>query len=73
MERAYHTEAVVDEQGAIQVRGLPFVPGETVEVIVLALPRRAAPAPGGRPLRGSVLRYDDPTEPVAVDDWDVLK
>ncbi|WP_446011006.1 type II toxin-antitoxin system Phd/YefM family antitoxin [Candidatus Electrothrix sp.] len=24
-------------------------------------------------LRNSVLRYDDPLEPVALDDWDVLK
>jgi antitoxin (DNA-binding transcriptional repressor) of toxin-antitoxin stability system len=24
-------------------------------------------------LRNSVLRYDDPMEPVALDDWDVLK
>lgn len=24
-------------------------------------------------LRGSVLRYDDPTEPVGEDDWDMLK
>lgn len=25
------------------------------------------------PLRGSVLRYDDPFEPVAVDDWEALQ
>jgi len=24
-------------------------------------------------MRGKILRYDDPTEPVAQDDWDVLK
>jgi antitoxin (DNA-binding transcriptional repressor) of toxin-antitoxin stability system len=24
-------------------------------------------------LRGSVLRYDDPTEPVGEDDWEMLK
>lgn len=24
-------------------------------------------------LRGSVLRYDNPTEPVGSDDWDMLK
>jgi len=71
VERAYRTEAIVDEQGVVRVRDVPFVPGETVEVIVLALPHR--PAPGGRSLRGSVLRYDDPTEPVADGDWDVLK
>lgn len=25
------------------------------------------------PLRGSVLRYDDPFEPVGVDDWEALE
>lgn len=24
-------------------------------------------------LRGSVLKYDDPTEPVGLDDWELLK
>ena len=24
------------------------------------------------PLHGTVVRYDDPTEPVALEDWDVL-
>lgn len=73
MELSYRTETVVDEEGSVRLRDLPFEPGETVEVIVLALPHRAGTVPGGRPLRGSVLRYDDPTEPVAEDDWDVLK
>jgi antitoxin (DNA-binding transcriptional repressor) of toxin-antitoxin stability system len=26
-----------------------------------------------RALRGSVLRYDDPTEPVALEDWESLR
>ena len=25
------------------------------------------------PLRGKVVRYDDPTEPVALEDWEVLQ
>jgi len=25
------------------------------------------------PLRGTPIRYEEPTEPVALDDWDVLK
>lgn len=25
------------------------------------------------PLRGTVIRYDDPTAPVAEDDWEVLQ
>lgn len=30
-------------------------------------------AEGEYPLRGSVLRYDDPFEPVAEDDWEALQ
>lgn len=30
------------------------------------------PAEGLRTLRGSVLRYDDPTEPVGLEDWEIL-
>ena len=33
----------------------------------------APPVPLGDELRGSVLRYDDPTAPVAEGDWDVSK
>lgn len=25
------------------------------------------------PIRGRVIRYDDPTEPVALSDWEVLQ
>lgn len=70
MERAYRTETVVAEDSTVQVRDLPFRPGEPVEVIVISSGR--APAANGRiPLRGSVLRYDHPTEPVAGDDWEL--
>ena len=30
------------------------------------------PAEALKQLRGSVLRYDDPTEPVGVEDWESL-
>lgn len=74
MERAYRTEMVVDEEGGVRLRDLPFVPGEPVEVIVLTRTRRPPePPPAGGSLKGSLLYYDNPMEPVAVDDWDVLK
>lgn len=68
MERAYRTETAVDAEGTVRVRDVPFGPGEVVEVIVLVRP--PAGAVRERPLRGSVLRYDEPTEPAAADDWD---
>jgi len=30
------------------------------------------PKPEHNPLRGKVIRYDDPYEPVAAEDWEVL-
>ncbi len=70
--RAYRLETTLSEDGALQLSALPFREGETVEVIVLerpSAPHEAEP----RLLKGSVLRYDDPTEPVAADDWEALR
>lgn len=78
MERAYRTEVVVDQEGGVRLRDLPFGPGEIVDVIVLTrtpqteTPQAETPQRGGS-LTGTLLHYDDPTEPVAVEDWDVLK
>ena len=45
--------------------------GRDVEIVVREI--RMVEVPAERyPLRGSVLRYDDPFEPVAEDDWEVL-
>lgn len=51
-------EVVVTEHGAPVVKLVPCQPD-----IEEAL----------RSLRGTVLRYDDPTEPVAVEDWESLR
>ena len=69
MERAYRTETVVDAEGTVRVRDVPFGPGEVVEVIMLVRP--PAGAVDETPLRGSVLRYDDPTEPAGAGDWEL--
>ena len=70
MQNAYRAHAQV-ENGKLTLDNVPFAEGEEVEVIVLAEARKAR---GERyPLRGSVLRYDDPTAPVADTDWDVLR
>jgi hypothetical protein len=51
-----------------EIRGLV---GWDVEIVVREIP---AVEPAGRyPLRRSVLRYDDPFEPVAVEDWEALE
>lgn len=70
--RALRVETLVPKDGVIELRDLPFKAGEKVEVIVLE------GAPQGvnedwRKLRGSVISYERPTEPVGVEDWDALK
>ncbi len=67
---AHRIEAVLSEDGKLSLDHLPFQAGRAVEVIVLPITR---PVPTGHPLRGSVLRYDRPTEPVAEADWGVLR
>lgn len=69
--RAHRLELTLDEDGALRLNALPFHRGETVEVIVLE--RGATPEEEqSNPLKGSVLRYEDPTEPIALDDWEAL-
>lgn len=67
--KAYRTEKRVTANGALQLEALPFTAGELVEVIVLS---RDEPGAERSPVRGQVLEYIDPTEPVALDDWEAL-
>ena len=41
--------------------------------VLKVVPYARDPAEGLKALRGSVLRYDDPTEPVGVEDWESLR
>jgi hypothetical protein len=77
---AYKKEVTVDDHGVLVLDDLPFGAGADVEVIVLerrdgarSVDRETAGDEDRYPLRGSVLRYDDPTEPVAVEDWEALQ
>jgi hypothetical protein len=70
---AYKTHAVVDDNGQVLVQGLPFRPGDRVEIILLEQPHTAAAAASVRfPLPGP-YRFDDPFAPVAADEWDAAK
>ncbi len=62
MTPAHRVEVVLTEDGKLSLDHVPFRAGQAVEVIVLAAPQ---PAPAAHPPRGSVVRYDRPTEPVA--------
>ena len=69
---AHRIETTFTENGTITLHNLPFQAGDTVEVIIL---ERRPPHPESNPypLRGTVYSYDDTTEPVAVEDWEVLQ
>jgi hypothetical protein len=69
--RAYRVETIVSQDGALELHALPFRAGEVVEVIILSREDTGHTAQDF-PLRGKVLRYEMPTEPVAQDDWEVL-
>ncbi len=51
-------ELIITDQGKPVLKLVPFA--EKTEAILDSL-------------RGSVVRYDDPTEPVAVEDWEALR
>ena len=70
MTLAHRVETVLAEDGKLTINQLPFRAGQTVEVIVLPVASSTA-ATGS--LRGTVLRYHEPTAPVADADWDVLR
>ncbi len=67
--QAHRIETTLTQSGTLTLDNLPFQAGETVEVLVMPSP--SLPAPQDRyPLRGSPVQYQDPTEPVAQQDWE---
>ena len=63
--QAYRLETVVSHNCELPFESLPFHPGEAIEVIILAR-SEAGEETAPSSLKGSVLKYEDPTEPVAV-------
>ncbi|MFL6289770.1 MAG: hypothetical protein ACJ759_02630 [Thermoanaerobaculia bacterium] len=69
---AYKTAARIEREGELRLLDLPFHAGDEVEVILL---HRQTAQPNGNPypLRGLPIRYENPTEPVAEEDWEALR
>jgi hypothetical protein len=66
--QAHRIETVIQQDGTLFIQDIPFHAGETVEIIILPVTK---PQSENRfPLRGTVTRYNDPTDPVAADDWE---
>lgn len=71
MMTAHREVITINKDGELLLQHLPFVAGQRVEVIVLSA--LGASTNAIDQLRGSVLKYDEPFEPVGVDDWEALK
>ena len=71
--KAHRIEATLTENGTLTIKNLPFQAGDVVEVIIL---ERLSGTLNSNPypLRGTVIRYDDPFEPATpLEDWEVLQ
>lgn len=66
---AYRIEKRVVRNGVLQLDALPFQEGDLVEVIVFGRNRKVSKSTSSA-LRGKVIKYIGPTEPVAQDDWE---
>ncbi len=69
--KAYRVEKQIAANGELKLSGLPFKEGDKVEVIILL--DETGPHSVMSSLRGKVIEYLDPTEPIAEEDWELLK
>ncbi len=70
--QAHRVETTIGKDKILVIKDIPFQPGDRVEVIIL---ERSPEVKQGKryPLRGKPIHYEQPTEPVAVEDWEVMK
>ncbi len=71
MQQMYRVKTIVPKDGKLFIKGLPFQPGETVEVIVRG--KKQMKNSEEYPLRGQPVVYHEPFAGVAAEDWEALK
>jgi len=70
--QTYRVKTTIAKDGMLAIKDLPFAAGDAVEVIVRS--EKRGQKPGKRyPLRGKPVRYLEPFQSVAEEDWEVLK
>ena len=69
---AYRTDTVIQQDRVLTVRGVPFRAGERVEVIILSNTHQRD-VQERYPLRGQPIRYTDPFDSVAENDWEATR
>ena len=70
--QTYRIETTVAPNRELTIRGIPFSPGEEVEVIILNH-RRQTKKRRRYSLRGKPVQYTRPFDSVAEDDWQALR
>ena len=68
----HRVETTIGDNGTLTLDHLPFQAGQSVEVIILPH-ADSLKQENPYPLRGTPVRYDNPLEPVASDDWHALQ
>ncbi len=66
----YKVETEVSKDGSVTIKGLPFQPGNRVEVIIRS--RCSDAEEQSYSLRGKPFRFLDPFGSVAEEDWEAL-
>lgn len=57
----------------VQETGKPIVIADRGKPVLKIVPYTEDPAEGLKALRGSVLEYDKPLDPVGIEDWESMK
>ncbi len=68
--QAYKIEKIIKENGKLELNGLPFNINEVVEIIILRKPKSVNQK---FPLKGKLIKYESPFEPIPIEDWGILK
>lgn len=68
----HRVETTVGQDKTVLLKNLPFDVGESVEVVVFRCVSKIN-EDDRYPLRGTTVKYIDPTEPVVPGDWNVLR
>jgi hypothetical protein len=66
--QTFHAETVVEKDGKLHLDHVPFSEGEAVHVFISSV---TSVTPDS--LKGTVLKYEQPLAPVAVEDWEAAK
>lgn len=71
--KAHRVEVTLTENGALNLKDLPFRAGESVEIIILEN-QSFQQQSNSRNLRGTVIQYEQPFESaIAPEDWEALQ